>query len=58
MKAARFEKDGFGAYQVVDTRNGMIVKRNIKNIQKAAAYVDYYSEEVEKAEAEWKESAA
>jgi hypothetical protein len=54
MNAARFEKDGFGSYQVVDTRNGRIVKRNIKKISKAAAYVDYYNEEIEKAEKQWK----
>jgi len=53
MNAARFEKDEFGAYQVIDTRTGNIVKRNIKKIQKAAAYVEYYNEEIAKAEKQW-----
>jgi hypothetical protein len=50
MKAARFEKDGFGSYKVVDSRNGIILKLNIKKVSKAAAYADYYNEEIAKAE--------
>ena len=46
MKAARFEKDGFGSYQLIDNRNGDVVKRNIPKISKAAAYVEYYNEEI------------
>ena len=53
MKLAKFEKNGFGAFQVVDTRNGMILKNNIKKIAKAAAFADYYSEELQKAIAAW-----
>jgi len=48
---AKFQKDGYGAYQVVDLRNNQIVKRSIKKISKAAAYVEYYNQEIEKAEA-------
>ena len=51
---AKFQKDGFGAYKVIDTRNGNTVKRNLKTASFAAAYVDYYAEEVEKAKAVWK----
>lgn len=54
MKAAtkmvRIEK---GEYQVVDTRNEMILKRNVKTAAKAAAYVDFYNQEIEKAEKLW-----
>ena len=55
MNVARFEKDGFVAYQVVDTRNGNVVKRNIAKASKAAAYVQYYNEEIEKAEKQWEQ---
>tara|TARA_R110002020_G_scaffold67718_1_gene177614 strand:- start:917 stop:1207 length:291 start_codon:yes stop_codon:yes gene_type:complete len=52
---AKFEKDGFGAYQVIDSRSGNIVKRNIAKASKAAAYVQYYNEEIEKAEKQWEQ---
>ena len=55
MKASRFEKDGFGGYHVIDNRNGEVVKRNISKISRAAAYVDYYQEEIDKAEKKWSE---
>ena len=47
---AKFQKAEFGGYEVIDTRNGEIVKRNIKTASYAAAYVTYYEEEIEKAE--------
>tara|TARA_R110002167_G_scaffold134822_1_gene321100 strand:+ start:162 stop:359 length:198 start_codon:yes stop_codon:yes gene_type:complete len=53
LKTARFEKDEFGLFQIVDTRNNMILKRNVKKISKAAAYVDYFTEEHRKAEQLW-----
>ena len=54
---AKFEKDGFGAYQVIDTRNGNIVKRCLKTARKAAAWVQYYNEEIEKAVKGWNEDS-
>jgi hypothetical protein len=54
MKAARFERVEKGEYQVVDNRNNEVVKRRLANPAKAAAYVEYYDEEVKKAEAEWR----
>ena len=55
MNVARFEKDGFVAYQVVDTRNSNVVKRNIAKASKAAAYFQYYNEEIEKDEKQWEQ---
>ena len=46
-KLTRFEKDGFGLYQVIDNRNEMKLKGNIKTIKKAAAYAAYYQEQIE-----------
>ena len=52
---AKFQRTECGSYEIVDTRNGMVLKRNVKSISKAAAYVRYYDEEIAKAEAEWAE---
>ena len=53
MKAAEFKKNEQNTFDVIDTRNSMILKRNVKSIRKAAAYVNYYNEEIQKAEAAW-----
>ena len=52
MKAATVKMNDDKSFDVIDTRNGMTLKRNLKG-RKAAAYVDYYNQEIDKAEAEW-----
>jgi delta 1-pyrroline-5-carboxylate dehydrogenase len=42
-----------GRYHVIDTKTGATLKANIANVRKAAGYVDYYNEEIEKAEKFW-----
>ena len=49
MKAAKVQKNG-RTFDVVDTRTGKTVRRNLKGC-KAAAYVEYYNEQVAKSEA-------
>jgi|GEM_PF-1555289 len=50
---AHFQKDDFGLFEIIDDRNGETVKRGIKSVSKAAAYVAYYNEEIEKADLAW-----
>jgi len=44
-----------GNWQVIDLRTNKVVKRKLQNGGKAAAYVTYYTQEVEKAEKQWAE---
>ena len=53
MNAARFEKVAKGEYEVIDTRTEQVVKHSIKTASKAAAYVEYYNQEIEKANKLW-----
>ena len=53
MNQAEFKKTAFGEYEIIDTRNNMVLKRNIKTIKKAAAYAEYYSQEITKAIKAW-----
>ena len=53
--SAHFQKNEFGIFDIIDDRNGETVKRGIKTISKAAAYVDYYNQEISKAESFWRE---
>ena len=55
MKTVRFEKDGLGDFLVIDSRNEMVLRRNVKTISKAAAFVRYYEEEIAKSEKQWRE---
>ncbi len=55
LKTARLEKDELGLFQIVDTRNNTLLKRNVKTIRKAAAYMDYFTEEHRKAEQFWRQ---
>ena len=49
----KLQKTDQGTYEVIDTRNGLVLRRGIKTASKAAAYVRYYDEELTKAEAQW-----
>ena len=55
MKTVRFEKNGFETFLIIDNRNEMVLRRNVKTISKAAAFVRYYEEEITKAEKLWSE---
>jgi hypothetical protein len=50
--AAKVQKSEFGGFDVIDTRNGKSLKFGMKGSD-AAAYAQYYNEEVAKAEAQW-----
>lgn len=52
MKAAKVNKTGKNEFEVIDTRDGKIVARNLTG-QKAWAYVEMYDQDIKKAEAEW-----
>ena len=52
-KVAEVNRVEAGIWEVIDTRSNKVVKRNLPNGAKAAAYAEYYSEEVEKAEEQW-----
>jgi len=50
--AAKVNKTGKNEFEVIDTRTGEVVRRKLTG-NKAAAYVNYYNQEVAKAEALW-----
>jgi len=53
MKAAKLLKNEFKGFDVVDARDGQVLRRGMKGSD-AAAYIEYYDQEVKKAEKEWK----
>jgi len=50
---AHFQKNEFGTFDIIDDRNGETVKRGIKKAADGGAYVQYYNEEIAKAELVW-----
>jgi delta 1-pyrroline-5-carboxylate dehydrogenase len=53
VKRVKLKRIALGRYDVIDTKTGATLKTDIANVRKAAGYVDYYNEEIEKGEKFW-----